>query len=45
LAVSETALWMFAGFLNTGSVERSEDSGSGSTPLICAASMPIAAAP
>jgi hypothetical protein len=36
---------MLAGFLNTGRVARSDDSGSGSTPLICAASMPMAAAP
>jgi len=34
----------FAGFLKTGSVERSDDSGSGRTPLICAASIAMAAA-
>jgi hypothetical protein len=33
-AVRETALCLLAGFLNTGSVECSVDSGSGSTPLI-----------
>jgi hypothetical protein len=42
-AVSETARCLFAGFLNTGNVARSDDSGNGSTPLICAAS--IATAP
>ena len=43
-AVSETALCRLAGFLNTGSVAVQRDSGSGSTPLIWAASIPIAAA-
>ena len=43
-AVSDTARCLFAGFLNTGSVARSADSGSGSTPLICAASIATAAA-
>ena len=45
LAVSETALCLLAGFANTGRVARNEDSGSCRTPLICAASMPMAAAP
>ena len=43
-AVSVTALCRFAGFLNTGSVARSADSGTGSTPLIWAASIATAAA-
>jgi len=34
----------FAGFLNTGNVARSDDSGSGRTPLIWAASIAMAAA-
>jgi hypothetical protein len=45
LAVSETALCLLAGFANIDKVPRSWDSGSCSTPLICAASMAIAAAP
>ena len=44
-AVSETARCRLAGFLNTGSVARSADSGTGSTPLIWAASMATAATP
>ena len=43
-AVSDTARCLFAGFLKTGSVALSADSGSGRTPLICAASMATAAA-
>ena len=43
-AVRETARCLLAGFLNTGSVALSAESGSGSTPLIWAASMAIAAA-
>lgn len=43
-AVRDTARCLFAGFLNTGSVERSADSGSGRTPLIWAASIATAAA-
>ena len=43
-AVSDTARCLLAGFLNTGRVARSADSGSGSTPLIWAASMATAAA-
>ena len=43
-AVSETARCLLAGFLNTGKVARSDDSGSGSTPLIWAASIATAAA-
>jgi hypothetical protein len=42
-AVSETARCRLPGFLNTGSVARNADSGNGSTPLICAASIAIAA--
>jgi len=42
-AVSMTARCRFAGFLKTGSVARSDESGSGSTPLICAASIAMAA--
>ena len=45
LAVRDTALCLLAGFLNTGSVECNAESGSRSTPLIWAASMPMAAAP
>ena len=42
-AVSETALWRLPGFLNTGRVARKAESGSGSTPLICASSIATAA--
>jgi hypothetical protein len=42
---SDTARCSLAGLRNTGRVERSADSGSGSTPLIWAASMAIAASP
>ena len=41
--VRATDLCLLAGFLNTGRVACSEESGSRSTPLICAASMPMAA--
>jgi hypothetical protein len=44
-AVRDTDLCSLAGFLNSGRVACNAESGSLSTPLIWAASMPMAAAP